>query len=129
MLCYKKFPRCSGKPNTCMNRILFFFLIRWFLFIFNLLFLAVLGLHCYTQAFSSCGKWGLLSSWGAQASHLWYFLLLQSMGFRVFGLQELWYVGLVVLYVACGIFLEQRLKPCALQILNHWTTREIQDFY
>ena len=30
---------------------------------FLLLFLAVLGLHRYTQAFSSCGEWGLLSSW------------------------------------------------------------------
>ena len=27
---------------------------------FNYLFLAVLGLHCRTQAFSSCGKRGLL---------------------------------------------------------------------
>ena len=26
------------------------------------LFLATLGLHCCMQAFSSCGKWGLLSS-------------------------------------------------------------------
>ena len=30
---------------------------------FLLLFWAVLGLHCYMQAFSSCGEWGLLSSW------------------------------------------------------------------
>ena len=79
----------------------------------------MLGLHCCTQAFSSCGKWGLLSGWGAQASHLWYFLLLQSMGSRVFGLQELWHVGLAVPYVVCGIFLDQRLKPCALQSLNN----------
>ena len=32
------------------------------------LFLASLGLHCSAQAFSSCGKWGLLSSCGAQTS-------------------------------------------------------------
>ena len=32
------------------------------------LFLSVLGLHCYTQALSSCGEQGLLSSWGMQAS-------------------------------------------------------------
>ena len=25
------------------------------------LFLVVLGLHCYLQTFSSCGKWGLVS--------------------------------------------------------------------
>ena len=28
------------------------------------LFFAALGLRCYTQAFSSCGEWGLLSSCG-----------------------------------------------------------------
>ena len=32
------------------------------------LFLAVLGLCCCTQAFSSCGKQGLLSSCSTQAS-------------------------------------------------------------
>ena len=35
---------------------------------FIYLFLAV-GLCCCTQVFSSCGEQGLLSSWGAQASH------------------------------------------------------------
>ena len=39
-----------------------FFLINF------LLFLAVLGLCCYRQAFSSCGEWGLLSSCGAETS-------------------------------------------------------------
>ena len=33
----------------------FFFLIYLFY-----LFLAALGLHCCTRAFSSCGEWGLL---------------------------------------------------------------------
>ena len=32
-------------------------------------FLAALGIPCYAQAFSSCGRWGLLSGWHAQASH------------------------------------------------------------
>ena len=31
--------------------------------------LAVLGLRCCMQAFSSCNKWGLLSGCGAQASY------------------------------------------------------------
>ena len=40
------------------------------LFFFNFyLFLTVLGIHCCTQAFSSCSKRGLLSSSGVQASH------------------------------------------------------------
>ena len=36
---------------------------------FWILFLAVLGLCCYMWAFSSCSKWGLLSSCAEQASH------------------------------------------------------------
>ena len=41
-----------GKP------FLSFFLILFFIFYF--LFLAVLGLHCCTRVFSSCGERGLL---------------------------------------------------------------------
>ena len=33
------------------------------------IYLAVLGLCCCTRAFSSRGKWGLLSGCGARASH------------------------------------------------------------
>ena len=33
------------------------------------IYLAVLGLHGCTQAFSSCGEWGLLSGCSEQASH------------------------------------------------------------
>ena len=43
------------------------FLKTFSLFIY--LFLAGLGLHCCTWAFSSCGKWELLSSCGVQAPH------------------------------------------------------------
>ena len=32
------------------------------------IYLAALGLHCYTQAFSSCEEWGLLSRCGVWAS-------------------------------------------------------------
>ena len=35
---------------------------------FFLLFLTVLGLHCYMKAFSRCSKWGLLSSRSASTS-------------------------------------------------------------
>ena len=35
----------------------------------TVIFLAVLGLRCCVQAFSSGGKWGLLSSCSARASH------------------------------------------------------------
>ena len=71
-------------------------------------FLAVLGLHCCTQAFSSPGKWGLLSS-VAQASH--------CSGFSCCRAQALEHVGSAVLdsrlswSVACGILLAQESNP------------------
>ena len=56
------------------------------------LFMAVLGLPfgaqapcCCTWAFSSCGKWELLSSCGARASH--------CSGFFCFGAQVLGHLG------------------------------------
>ena len=50
---------------------------------FVCLFLAVLGLHCCTQAFPSCGERRLLSSFGAQASHCGGLLLLWNTGSRL----------------------------------------------
>ena len=38
----------------------FFFFLNKFIYLFIYLFLAVLGLRCCTQAFSSCGERGLL---------------------------------------------------------------------
>ena len=43
-------------PGKSWSRIIIIFLINEFIY----LFLAVFGLHCCTQAFSSCGEWGLL---------------------------------------------------------------------
>ena len=44
----------NGNPLS-INGELFFFLNK-----FIYLFLAALGLHCCSQAFSSCSEWGLL---------------------------------------------------------------------
>ena len=53
---YKMSLKCQRKYQVDMsNRRVF----KIFLLFFNL-FLAVLGLHCCTWAFSSCGEWGLL---------------------------------------------------------------------
>ena len=41
---------------TGPNSQSFFF---FFFYKFIYLFMAVLGLHCFTRAFSSCGEWGL----------------------------------------------------------------------
>ena len=71
-------------------------------------FLAALGLHCCTQAFSSSGKWGLLSG-VTQASH--------CSGFSCWRARALEHVGSVVLdsrlscSVACGILLAQESNP------------------
>ena len=44
--------------------------IQEFTFIYLvILFLAAPGLHCCTRAFSSCSEQGLLSNYGARASH------------------------------------------------------------
>ena len=87
--------------------------------------LTTLGLWCCEQAFSSCRKWELLSSGGAQASH--------CSGFSCCRAQALACSASVVVAhtlncsVARGIFpdRDRTYVPCiARQILNHWTTRE-----
>ena len=50
------------------------------LFLFIYLSLVVLGLCCCTRAFSSCSKWGLLSSCGVQASHCGGFFFIAKHG-------------------------------------------------
>ena len=62
---------------TCMNWL------KGILILFLLIYLclAVLGLCCCAQPFSSCGKWEPLSSWGVQASH--------GSGFSCWGAQAL----------------------------------------
>ena len=75
-------------------------------------FLAVLGLHCCSWAFSSCSEWGLLSS------------LVRGLPVAVTSLvveHRLSSTGSVVLahglscFTACGIFPDQESNPCP-----HW---------
>ena len=69
--------------------------------------MAALSLCCCMEAFSSCGEWGLLSSWGAHGSHCGHFSC---------GSQALWRPGSAVAAhglscpAACGIFLGQGLN-------------------
>ena len=97
------------------------------IFLFNLFIWAALGLHCYTQAFSSCTESGLLF-------------------FKVHGLlaaaaspvaaHRLWGVRASVgaahglsCPTVCGIFLDQGSNPFPLhkQVDSyHWTIREVQ---
>ena len=95
-LLLKTFPRFSITP---------YFLKKCF-------FLAVPGIHRCTQAFSSCGEWGLLSSWGAQAS--------RCSGFSCCRAQVLGTLASAVVVhefscpVAHGVFLDQELNQCPL---------------
>ena len=67
-----------------LNKI---YCIFMFEFLFIYLFLAVLGLGYYTEAFSSYSKLGLISSCSEQVSHL--------SGFSCYGVQALDDVGSV----------------------------------
>jgi len=58
-----------AKAREFQKYIYFCFIDYAKAFFIDLLFLAVLGLHCCLQAFSSCNELGLLSRCSAQASH------------------------------------------------------------
>ena len=82
--------------------------------------MAVLGLPCSTQAFSSAVSRGYSPAIGSGFSLRW-LLLLQSMVSRSCGLS-----GCGSQATVCGIFPGQGLNPCPLHfrwILHHWTLR------
>ena len=85
---------------------LYFLLVNWFI-----LFLAVLGLHCHTWAFSSCGERGLLFI----ALHWLLTALISCCGKQALGTQASVVVrhGLLLPW-ACGIFPDQESNPCPL---------------
>ena len=106
----------------------------------------MVGQHCCTWAFSSCGKQGLLFATvcglltvvaplvGTHRFQVLRLQQLQHMGsvVAVHGLQRAGSVALVHGFsypVAYGIFPDQGSKTSVLcitrQILNHWTTREV----
>ena len=79
---------------------------------FIYLFLAALGLHCCTRAFSSCGERGLLFVVVRRLLTVVVSLVAEH-GLWVHGLQQLWRAGSVVVAhglscsKACGIFPDQ----------------------
>ena len=71
--------------------------------------MAVLDIHCYTWAFSSCVKRGLRTSW----AHWLSTCVVQAQ--LLCGMRDL-----------SSLTRDQTCVPCiARQILNHWTTREV----
>ena len=96
------------------KKLSYMLLVRNLFFkLFIYLFMVVLGLHC-PQAFSSCGKWRLLSSYGTGAFH--------CSGFSCCRAQALGSQASVVVAhgLSCSeahwIYWDHRLNPCPL----HW---------
>ena len=92
--------------------------------------MAALSVRCYTWAFSSCGKWRLLSSCGAWASHCSGFFCCRAWALECAS-SVVWNTGLVALWhVGSSWTRDQPYVPCiGRDILNHWTTREVLVFH
>ena len=97
----------------------------FFKYLLIYLYLAALGVLCYTEAFSNCGEQGLLCSsravvllCGSRASH--------CSGFSSCRAQALGHVGLAALmYVGSSRTRDQTRVPCTgRHILNHYTTKD-----
>ena len=98
----------------------------------------MLGLHCCSWAFSSCGEQGLLSSFGARASHCSGFSCCraQALGHRDFSSCGPWVLErglgsygtwalLASWHVGSSRIRDQTCVLCTdRQIPDHWTTRE-----
>ena len=99
-------------------------------------FLAAVSLHCSSQAFSSCSEQGLLSRYGAWASHHGGSsgCRPQALGYESFHscstwAQQLWQAGSVALqHVGSSWTRDQTHVPCIDRwILNHWTTKNVPE--
>ena len=89
------------------------FLVFKNFYLFIHLFLAVFGLRCCPQAFSSCREWGLLFV-AVRGLLTVVTSLVVEHGLQVCGLQQLWHVG----FSSCGSrALERRLSSCGTQAL------------
>ena len=85
--------------------------------------MAALGLCCHARAFSSCGEWRLLFSWGAWVSHCLASLFVEHVGSKLLA-PGLYSKGTRVVVpglgcsAACGIFLEIEVKVKVAQSLR-----------
>ena len=104
------------------------------------MFFCLLVFRC-TQAFSTCGEWGLLSSFSARASHCSGFSCFRARALGLMGFsscapggsrvqaQQPWCTGLAApQHAGSPCTRDLTGVPCiGRQILNHWTTREVQN--
>ena len=89
--------------------------------------MAVLGLHCCTQAFSSCGEQGILLIAACRLLILVAFLFLEH-GPQSEGSAACRTVLVASGHVGSSWARDQICVPCTgRRILYHWTTREVQD--
>ena len=110
--CYYKVWSVVPKPQY------FFFKKIYYLFM-----LAALGLLCCTKAFSSCGEWGPLPTYGARASHC------RSFSFcRAWALEHLGSIAMVPGLSCPEVSFQIRdwthIPWFGRQTLNHWTARK-----
>ena len=89
------------------------------------IFLAVLGLRCFTYAFSSCGRWGLLFVVVREPLIITVTSLVAEYRLQAHRLHQLWPRGLVV--GTCGpqcaqtqIVVPHSLSSCGLRALECW---------
>ena len=93
-------------------------------FIFKILLMAALALHCDVCAFSSCGEQGHFPVVVCRLRRAEASLLEHRPGVQA---SQLWCTGCC--FATCGTFPDQGRTwvPCiGRQILNHWTTKEVQ---
>ena len=123
---------CAIHQLSILYIVLCKFINLFFIYKF-ILFLAALGLHFCMQAFSSCGKWGLLFI-AVHRLLIAVASLVVKHRLQACGLQQLWHMGSVVVAhglqsagsvvvahglscsAACGIFPDQGSNLCPL----HW---------
>ena len=94
----------SSQPS-----VLYLFCFLKILIIFIFIYLALVGLHCCSQAFSGCGKQGILFI-TVRGLLIAVSSLVTERGMQLCGLQQSWHTGSVVAACmlscpeACGIF-------------------------
>ena len=102
----------------------FFLFFKWRIICLSLI---LLGVHCYVRNFSGCGKWGLRSRGGAQASRWGAFPCRRGQNAQA----QLRHAGLVpAQHLEFSRTRDWTCVPCVGRwVLNHWATREILPYF
>ena len=118
----RKMPSVVDSPQLPTNQLHFIFITSFFVYLWL----------CWAlveeQGFLQLQRVGATLQVRRGGFSLWWLLFLQSVGSRALGLQQLGLQGLVgPWYVGSSPTRDHSLVPCiGRQILNQWTTREVQ---